>query len=163
MIFLYITIFFCIFIYFFHIKGPWTLFGLYSSSADHHLSFKQPTIDYLNSIRKSWLLRVRLIAGLEGTSSGVKLTGETASGSAKWKKKKSRRVFKRLGVPTSAPAPAAEKWAHVQVPGLGKKKEQKEKKSKKDCFFLRIVKRELNLMRSMQQGISTHYNTRFGI
>ena len=33
---------------------------------------------------------------------------------------------------------------------------------KKNKIF-RIEKRGLNLMRSMQQGISTHYNTRFGI
>ncbi len=39
------------------------------------------------------------------------------------------------------------------------------KKSEKKAvaFSFRIVKRGLNLMRSMQQGISTHYNTRFGI
>ena len=29
--------------------------------------------------------------------------------------------------------------------------------------YERIEMRGLNLMRSMQQGISTHYNTRFGI
>ena len=44
---------------------------------------------------------------------------------------------------------------------------QKEKKSKNEkrqkvvpFSFLLIEKRGLNLMRSMQQGISTHYNTR---
>ena len=38
------------------------------------------------------------------------------------------------------------------------------RKVKKRIFlFFRIEKRGLNLMRSMQQGISTHYNTRFGI
>ena len=37
-------------------------------------------------------------------------------------------------------------------------------KEKKEWFARnRIVKRGLNLMRSMQQGISTHHNTRFGI
>ena len=44
------------------------------------------------------------------------------------------------------------------VPHTGPKAKKKEKKNS-----FRIVKRGLNLMRSMQQGISTHYNTRFGI
>ena len=42
------------------------------------------------------------------------------------------------------------------------KKKIKMKKTRVTSFF-RIEKRGLNLMRSMQQGISTHYNTRFGI
>ena len=37
------------------------------------------------------------------------------------------------------------------------------KKKKMENKIFRIEKRGLNLMRSMQQGISTHYNTRFGI
>ena len=37
-----------------------------------------------------------------------------------------------------------------------------EMKKRIESFF-RIVIRGLNLMRSMQQGISTHYNTRYGI
>ena len=44
-----------------------------------------------------------------------------------------------------------------------KKMEKTEKKIAKSFFNLRIEKRGLNLMRSMQQGISTHYNTRFEI
>ena len=40
-----------------------------------------------------------------------------------------------------------------------KKKQEKAARA----FSRRIVKRGLNLMRSMQQGISTHYNTRLGI
>ena len=51
---------------------------------------------------------------------------------------------------------------HVPIPTFVKN-EKKRKKSKKNLLFLRIEKRGLNLMRSMQQGISTHYNTRFGI
>ena len=47
----------------------------------------------------------------------------------------------------------------LQVPVQDKKKSKK----KAVAFSFRIVKRGLNLMRSMQQGISTHYNTRFGI
>ena len=39
----------------------------------------------------------------------------------------------------------------------------KKKMKKLETSFFRIEKRGLNLMRSMQQGISTHYNTRFGI
>ena len=45
---------------------------------------------------------------------------------------------------------------------LEKKKNEK-KKQKRLLFLFRIEKRGLNLMRSMQQGISTHYNTRLGI
>ena len=37
------------------------------------------------------------------------------------------------------------------------------RKKKIGKLNFRIEKRGLNLMRSMQQGISTHYNTRFGI
>ena len=43
------------------------------------------------------------------------------------------------------------------------KKKEEIKKEQKVLFYFRIEKRGLNLMRSMQQGISTHYNTRFGI
>ena len=43
------------------------------------------------------------------------------------------------------------------------KKSEKKKSPKENFPFFRIEKRGLNLMRSMQQGISTHYNTRFGI
>ncbi len=46
----------------------------------------------------------------------------------------------------------AEKGAVVQTGPTGRKKIKE-----------RIEMRGLNLMRSMQQGISTHYNTRFGI
>ena len=70
----------------------------------------------------------------------------------------------RTGLPTCAnkAAPPATRRADIRtVPTLGK--EKKAKKKSMVAFFFRIVKRELNLMRSMQQGISTHYNTRFGI
>ena len=46
--------------------------------------------------------------------------------------------------------------------GPQKNKNKKEKKQENLVFF-RIEKRGLNLKRSMQQGISTLYNTRFGI
>ena len=46
-------------------------------------------------------------------------------------------------------------------PRLGKKK--RENKKQLSFLIFRIEKRGLNLMRSMQQGISTHYNTRFRI
>ena len=54
------------------------------------------------------------------------------------------------------------KACHVPIPTF-EKNEKKRNKKQKNLLFLRIEKRGLNLMRSMQQGISTHYNTRFGI
>ena len=43
------------------------------------------------------------------------------------------------------------------------KKKKMQKKAKRLLFSAESEKRGLNLMRSMQQGISTHYNTLFGI
>ena len=87
------------------------------------------------------MLQNRLVAGLEPTTRGVFVVGAP---------------LERCAPKSGPPEPSC----HIQVPKLD---EKKAKKAIEEIANFRIVKRELNLMRSMQQGISTHYNTRFGI
>ena len=94
---------------------------------------------YLNSIRKSWLLELSQVAHYYFSH---------AYG----------RPWVHGARKTGSPALPISK----QVPGM-EKKNRSWKKETKFFFQFRIVMRGLNLMRSMQQGISTHYNTRHGI
>ena len=66
--------------------------------------------------------------------------------------------FRKLFPTRRAPVPRTCQALRKKKSGKKRKFQKKEK-----SFFIRIEKRGLNLMRSMQQGISTHYNTRFGI
>ena len=94
---------------------------------------------YLNSIRKSWLLELSQVAHYYFSHAYGR----------PWVRGLAKRVPPHFRCPNRSQG--------------RKKKIRSWKKETKFFFQFRIVMRGLNLMRSMQQGISTHYNTRHGI
>ena len=95
---------------------------------------------YLNSIRKSWLLELPQVAHYYFSH----VYGRP------WVRRLAKRVPPHFRCPNRSQ-------------GRKKKNKKLKKRNLKFFFQFRIVMRGLNLMRSMQQGISTHYNTRHGI